>query len=103
MTENDVIRKEDEQCWALFQERNQKEQAKYWSERAPKLKRDYKREHKGEYYLGLSIISIIGGFAGTVYGLAGKGYIQKPYVIMGAVMVLFGLSIIIGGFGKVKE
>ena len=102
MTENDVIRREDEQCWALFQEKNHKEQMTYWNIRGPKLKKDYKREHKGEYYLGLSIISIIGGFAGLIYGLAGKDWVQKPYVIFGALMVLMGLSIVIGGFGKVK-
>ena len=103
MTDNRTIQSDDAECWKIFQERNQMEQAKWWAERTPKLKRDYRREHKGEYYLLLSIISILGGFVGVVYGLAGKGYIQKPYVIMGATMVLFGLSIVIGGFGKVKE
>jgi hypothetical protein len=48
-------------------------------------------------------VSIIGGFAGMLYGLAGKDWVQKPYVMMSAVLILFGLSIVIGGFGKVKE
>jgi len=103
MTDNKTIQSEDVECWKLFQERNQMEQAKYWAERASYLKKDSKREHKGMWYLGLSIISILGGFAGLVYGLAGTDWVQKPYVIMGAVLVLFGLSVVIGGFGKVKE
>jgi len=103
MTENGTIRREDEQCWRLFQERNNMEQSSYWVKRNPELKKDHKREHKGEYYLLLSIISIIGGFAEVIYGLAGQDWVQKPYVIMGCVMVLLGLSIVIGGFGRVKE
>ncbi len=75
----------------------------WWTNRSPELKKDTRREEKGVYYLGLSIISILGGVAGLIYGLAGKGWIQRPYVLMGAVMVLFGLSIVIGGFGKVEE
>lgn len=102
MSENNV-KSDDEQCWKAFQERNAREQMKAWSNRTPTLKRDYHKEHKGVYYLVLSTISILGGFAGLLYGLAGKGWVQKPYIIMGAVMVLFGLSIVIGGFGRVKE
>jgi hypothetical protein len=79
------------------------ENMKYWVERKYELKKDMKREEKGLYYLGLSIVSILGGVSGLVYGLIGKDWIQRPYVILGGLMILFGLSIVIGGFGKVKE
>jgi hypothetical protein len=88
---------------AEFNKRLDLENMKYWAERGPKLKKDIKREHQGIWYLGLSIVSIIGGFAGMLYGLAGKDWVQKPYVMMSAVLILFGLSIVIGGFGRVKE
>lgn len=88
---------------AEFVRRLDAENLKYWRDGAVCRKRDSKREHKGLWYLGLSIVSIVGGFAGLVYGLAGKDWIQKPYVILTVVMILFGLSIVIGGFGKVKE
>jgi len=103
MSDNGVIKQADEECWKVFQERNRQEQAKYWAERKSYLKKDSEREHKGMWYLGLSIISILGGFVGLLYGLAGQDWVQKPYVIMGAVLILFGLSVVIGGFGKVKE
>ena len=103
MSDNGIVKAEDNECWKAFQERNRQEQMQYWIERQPKLKKDYKREHKGEYYLILSIISILGGFAGLIYGLAGQDWVQKPYVILSAILILFGLSIVIGGFGRVKE
>lgn len=103
MNENGTVKQTDEEAWKMFQERNQAEQMKYWADRGPKLKKDYRRERKGLYYLGLSIISILGGLAGLTYGLIGQDWIQKPYVIMGAVLIVFGVSVVIGGFGRVKE
>ena len=90
-------------AWEEFNKRLDNENAKYWTRRTTTLEKDSQREHKGVWFLGLSIISVIGGFAGLVYGLAGKDWIQKPYVMMSVVLILFGLSIIVGGFGKVKE
>ena len=78
------------------------ENSKYWAERSKSAKRDSKREHKGIYFLMLSLISLLGGMAGIIYGLAGKDWIQKPYLVLGAFMILIGLSIVIGGFGKVR-
>lgn len=88
---------------AEFIRRLDAENMKYWAERETYLKRDSKRERKGVYYLFLSLVSIIGGFAGFIYGLVGKGYVVKPIVVMAVVLIVFGLSIVIGGFGKVKE
>jgi len=102
VSENGDVRQTDAECLRSFQERNRAEQMKYWAEREPKLRKDYKRERKGFYYLALSIVSILGGFAGLIYGLAGKDWVQKPYVIMALVMIALGLSIVIGGFGRVK-
>ena len=89
-------------AWEEFNRRLDNENMKYWAERASYLKSDMKREHQGIWYLALSIVSIIGGFVGIFYGLAGESWIQKPYVMMGAVLVCVGMSIVIGGFGKVK-
>ena len=86
-----------------FVKRLDAENMKYWAERRAYQKKDSKREHKGHWYLSLSIISIIGGFSGLIYGLAGKDWVQKPYVVMSLVLIVFGLSIVIGGFGKVKN
>jgi len=86
-----------------FIKRLDAENMKYWAERKLYQKKDSKREHKGVWFLGLSIISIIGGFAGFIYGLVGKDWVQKPYVVMSLVLIVFGMSIVIGGFGRVKE
>lgn len=79
------------------------ERAKYWVPREAQQKQDTRREDKGLYFLGLSIFSLLGGMVSILYGLAGKDWVQKPYLILGALMVIVGLSIVIGGFGKVKN
>ena len=89
--------------WEAFKKRSEEGHRKFWEQRTSTLKTDSKREHKGVYYLALATISILGGVAGMVYGLIGQDWVQKPYVVMGGVLVLFGVSIVIGGFGKVRE
>ena len=74
----------------------------WWAGRNEQLKKESKREEKGFWYLALSVVSIMGGASGIIYGLLGRDWVQKPYIIMGAVLILFGLSVVIGGFGKVK-
>ena len=74
-----------------------------WDIAPPNRELDRKRERKGVYYLVLSLISLIGGMSSVVYGLTGQSWVQKPYVAFGAFMVLVGFSIVIGGFGKVKQ
>jgi hypothetical protein len=93
---------EDNARYQAFIKGAQVERAKEWSARANSIKRDSKREHIGEYFLGLSVVSLLGGMISMVYGLAGKDWVQKPYLILGGVLILVGLSIVIGGFGKVK-
>jgi len=97
MTEED-----DNARYQSFIKGADEENAKYWVKRSKTLGRDAKREHKGIYFLLLSLLSLLGGMTSIIYGLAGKDWIQKPYLILGAVMVLIGMSIVIGGFGKVR-
>jgi len=92
----------DEERYQAFIKGADAENSKYWTERSKSAKRDSKREHKGIYFLMLSLMSLLGGMAGIIYGLAGKDWIQKPYLVLGAFMILIGLSIVIGGFGKVR-
>lgn len=75
----------------------------HWEKRRVELNNNALRERKGLYYLALSIISILGGVAGLTYGLAGLAWIQKPYVVMGGLLILFGMSFVLGGFGKVRK
>jgi hypothetical protein len=79
------------------------ENMKYWVERGPKHKKDLKREEKGLFYLEMSILTIIGGASGLVYGLVAKGYILKPVVVLSILSIILGLSIVIGGFGRVNR
>jgi hypothetical protein len=79
------------------------ENMKYWVERKYELKKDERREEKGLYYLALSILTIVGGAAGIIYGLVAKGYILKPVIAISVLSIILGLSIVIGGFGKVKQ
>lgn len=93
----------EDQNYQAFIEGSKEENAKYWEKRTVESREDRKREHKGVYYLGLSLFSLLGGVVSVLYGLAGKDWIQKPYLILGCVLILVGLSIVIGGFGKVKS
>ena len=74
-----------------------------WGNRQESFEKDRKREHKGFYYFFLSLFLLIGGMSTIIYGLVGLDWVQKPYVVLGAILVVVGFSIVVGGFGKVDE
>ena len=85
------------------EERARAERMRFWAERSQELKKDYARERRGLLYLVLSILAILGGLADLMWGFSGENWVQKPYVINGIFLLAIGISIVVGGFGRVKE